>query len=159
MANRLKYMLREVAHTLEAVTSKCGEFNEEWKARVWDQAPATRWEGEWRSERNQHHGRLRCILQCAEDGKFVAFFQAKYSRFLRACYKVTLNVSERNGFIELEGRTDLGPLAGGVYSYRGHIEGDEFLCRYECGYDEGIFELKPANQETVSARRRPSVKS
>jgi hypothetical protein len=143
MRNRVMEAVRGVAHTFEAVTSQCGHFNKQWSARPAANSPLPQfWEGEWRSDKNQHHGRLRCVLTKSADGAFLAFFRAKYSRFLRACYKVELRASRSGDLLRLSGKTDLGPLAGGEYTYEGSVQGREFLCRYKCRYDEGKFYLK-----------------
>lgn len=161
MRNRVMEAVRGVAHTVEAVTSQCGEFNKQWSARSAPDSPVPQfWEGEWRSDRNDHHGALRCVLTKKPDGAFAAFFRAKYSRFLRACYKVELRAMRSGEILRLSGKTDLGPLAGGEYTYEGNIQGREFLCRYRCRYDEGKFYLKAIRRvaaEQPGSERRSSA--
>lgn len=54
--------------------------------------------------------------------RLLTFFRAKYSRFLRACYKVELRAEQNNDSVRISGKTDLGPLAGGEYDYEGLIQ-------------------------------------
>ena len=135
-------VFRGIAHTLETVTSECAEFNRAWRNSGDPQEFPRFWEGQWRSETNGHHGSLRCVLTVIKNGRIEAFFRAKYSRFLRACYRVELAASETADKIRVSGSADLGSLAGGVYRYEGTIAGDQFVCRYDCSYDNGQFILR-----------------
>ena len=132
---------RNLRHTLAALTANCGDFN-----AAWDRAAAAagqeRWEGEWRSEVNAHHGALRCLLQQVDEAGFQAFFHARYARWLRVCYRTSLKAQRAGGGWRLEGQADLGALAGGVYVYRGELTAGKLLCSYECSYDRGVFDLR-----------------
>jgi hypothetical protein len=148
MASAAVGTIRSIAHTLEAVTSECGHFKKEWARKGAEDSPLPRlWKGEWRSHTNSHFGELRCVLQPEGEDQVTAFFRAKYSRFLRACYKVKLAVEPTTNGYKLSGETDLGALAGGKYDYEGEIKGGNFECRYKCKYDQGVFKLSAVPPE------------
>jgi hypothetical protein len=130
-------LLRGINHTLAALTSNGGAFHAAWR----EAAPGERWAGEWRSQANGHHGALRCVLRRRENGKWDAWFHARYARFLRVCYEVELAAPADGARFLLAGASDLGALAGGVYQYEGELSGDRLHCTYRCRYDHGAFSL------------------
>lgn len=132
---------RSLSHTLAALTANCGEFGD-----CWEKAAATeRWQGEWRSEVNGHRGALRCVLRQSGPAVFEAWFHARYARWLRVCYHATLQATPSPDGWRLEGGTDLGALAGGVYTYEGELTRSGLRCVYACRYDRGTFDLTPVN--------------
>ena len=143
--NLLSRMVRSVSHLLAAVFNDRSQFEREWKCSPDTSGTAagvqSRWEGEWRSDANGHHGALKCILTKNDGEHYMARFHAVYGGFLKVCYHVPLNVRGSNGEFTLEGRVDLGRLAGGVYEYRGTATGEEFSCDYRCKYDHGTFRM------------------
>ena len=92
-------------------------------------------------------------------GKVSALFHATYWKILRVSYKVTLDQEEGEGHSKLQGRADLGTLAGVVYDYSGEIRGDHFECTYSCKYDHGRFHLmgvtgeSPHNEQAIRSTR------
>jgi len=83
--------------TLAMAATGCSTFN-----RDWNQASATpalangidgRWEGSWLSDRNGHHGRLRCLVSRLDDRSYRARFKATYWKFFRFGYGVNLQVT------------------------------------------------------------------
>ena len=103
---------------------------------------AGRWEGKWVSEANNHRGKLRAIVTPLNDTTYRANFDATYLGLLRFGYGMGLKAAPRaNGVIIFEGQEDLGPLAGGVYRYKGTADGTTFHCLYESGNDHGYFEM------------------
>ncbi len=139
-------LIRSVSHALAALFSSSANFHREWKHYRSGGSPPRgiegRWLGEWISQVNGHHGELKGIVTKADAGKYKACFHATYSRFLRVCYEVDLKGREENGRVELEGESDLGQLAGGVYQYTGEATPAEFNCQYRCKYDHGTFRMK-----------------
>lgn len=141
----LANLIRSVAHALAALTSNCVHFRHEWQ-REEAGASATdlagRWQGEWVSEANGHRGQLKCVLTRADAGHYRACFHATYAKLLRVCYCVALAGAEEAGRFRLQGETDLGKLAGGVYRYEGEATGAEMFVTYRCRYDHGTFRLR-----------------
>jgi hypothetical protein len=140
--------IRKISHFLAALVSNASDFKRRWRL---DAPPPSavnglqgRWEGEWISEVNGHHGALRCLLACGETGDYKASFHAVYASVLRVCYTVQLHGQWTGGKLKLEGDADIGALAGGVYSYQGEAAENEFVCTYRCKYDHGTFRMKPA---------------
>jgi hypothetical protein len=141
-------MIRSISHVLAAVFSNASEFNRHWSQDDFDSAAANglprRWEGQWISKTNGHHGALRCVLTENSPTEYAATFYAVYGGMLRVCYTVPLR-SQRNGeMLKLEGDAELGRLAGGTYHYAGEATAGAFRCTYECSYDRGTFEMLPA---------------
>ncbi len=102
-----------------------------------------RWKGFWKSARTQHQGDLRCIIVRRAEGRYDARYHATYGNWLtfKFEYSVPMKARSVGDVWKLEGSEDLGWVAGGVYHYRGEIEGDEFKCRYSADEDGGVFEL------------------
>jgi hypothetical protein len=143
-------MARKISHFLAALVNNASDFKRRWNQDAPVPCAANgllgRWQGEWVSEVNGHRGALRCLLTRGEDGDYKAAFHAVYARFLRVCYTVPLHGQWSEGKLKLEGDADLGPLAGGIYSYQGEAGEMEFVCLYRCKYDHGAFRMKPAPQ-------------
>ena len=138
--------VRLVAHMLAAVFNSRAVFHREWARYQIQTAPADsvagRWIGEWVSDRNGHHGQLRCVLSPVSANLYRACFYATFSLLFRVGYVTELRAERSDSRTFLKGESDLGPLAGGVYRCEGEVKGTEFTCRYSCKYDEGIFHLK-----------------
>jgi hypothetical protein len=128
------------------ILSGCSTFNKEWQAAVKGPAPKASiegtWQGEWRSEKNGHHGLLRCVVTKSSETAYRAHFRAKYFKVLRYTYAATLNGVETNGVVRLKGESNLGKLAGGVYGYDGTATPTEFRSSYSSKYDHGFYEMK-----------------
>jgi hypothetical protein len=144
-------LARKISHFLAALVSNASAFKRRWSQ---DLPPPTsvnglqgRWQGEWISEANGHHGALRCVLAREASSDYQATFHAVYGGILRVCYTVPLHGQWSDGKLKLAGDTDLGPLAGGIYQYQGEADEIEFVCSYRCKYDHGTFRMKPAPQK------------
>jgi hypothetical protein len=122
----------------------CSSFNREWK-RVGLNAvtPAGlegRWEGQWISDVNGHHGRLRCLV--SKDGEiFRARFHAKYLKILSFGYTIPLKAEATGNGYEFRGEADLGSL-GGIYHYEGRADAMNFFSTYSSKYDHGTFQMQ-----------------
>jgi hypothetical protein len=128
----------------------CGcSFNKEWKAAVSSPVPANSiegpWTGEWRSDRNGHHGALRCIVAKNPDATYRARFRATYWKIARFTYTATLNGVETNGVTALKGEANLGKLVG-VYKYDGSATPEEFRSTYSSKHDKGEFQMARPEQ-------------
>jgi HEAT repeats len=151
-------MLRKISHVLAALVNNASDFKRSWNQDTPPPSAANglqgRWQGEWISEVNGHRGALRCVLTRGEAGDYKAAFHAVYAKTLRVCYTVPLHGQWNDGKLKLDGDADLGPLAGGVYSYKGDASETEFICLYKCKYDHGTFRMKPARQEEINRMPR-----
>ena len=123
----------------------CSTFNKEWKAVTAAPPPANSiegpWGGEWRSDKNGHHGALRCVVTKKSDATYRAHYRAKYWKILRFTYVATLQGAETNGVTKLQGEANLGKLAGGIYKYDATVTPTEFRSRYSSKYDHGKFQM------------------
>ncbi len=127
------------------VGASCSSFNREWRRVEKNPVASTdlegRWEGQWISDVNGHHGKLRCIVS-KDGGVYRARFRAKYQKILSFGYTVALNSEKTDGGFKFSGEADLGALAGGVYHYEGHADVASFFSTYSCKYDHGKFEMQ-----------------
>ena len=123
----------------------CSTFNKEWKAALATPPPANSiegpWAGEWRSDRNGHHGDLQCVVSKTSETTYRAYYRAKYWKILRFSYVATLHGAETNGLVKLKGDADLGKLAGGVYRYEATVTPTDFRSTYSSKYDHGKFTM------------------
>jgi hypothetical protein len=125
----------------------CSSFQRDWKAAA--QTPATTgdvagaWDGQWLSNVNGHRGRLQCILTKKTEALYDARFKARFWKIFSASYTVPLNITPgTNGSFHLDGESDLGKLAGGVYHYAGEANPTLFNTQYSNKYDHGAFQMK-----------------
>src|ERR1700678_2554465 len=125
-------MARTISHFLAALVNNASDFKRRWNEDTPSPSAANglqgRWQGEWISEANGHRGALRCVLTRGEAGNYKAAFHAVYAKCLRVCYTVPLHGQWIDGKLKLEGDADLGPLAGGIYNYKGEADEMEFVC-------------------------------
>ena len=137
--------VRSLSHLFAALFVNCGDFRHLWEgSSIQSELGGLegRWMGEWRSETNGHSGELKCVITGARSNRCRASFRAVYWSALRACYTVELTFEEQSGGNRFKGESDLGRLAGGVYTYEGEVTGDDFLSSYRCRYDHGTFCMK-----------------
>ena len=101
-----------------------------------------RWEGRWESYVNGHQGSLRAVLWTESQGRVRASFEAGWKWFVSA-FDVSLEASRRRKRVWLQGEHDLKScVGGGLYSYRGTVEGDVLWTEYRSARDHGFFELR-----------------
>lgn len=129
-----------------ALCAGCSSFNREWKKAA--AVPVStndivgRWEGSWRSDVNNHNGRLRCLIVKTNDRVYAARFHAKYWKILNFGYTVPLEVRQDSAGYTFKGDANLGKLAGGVYEYRGFASATNFFSTYTSKYDRGSFRMR-----------------
>jgi hypothetical protein len=127
------------------LSTGCSSFHKEWKVATKSPVPANSidgpWTGEWRSERNGHHGTLRCVMTKTSDTTYRAHFRAHFFKIFRYTYAATLTGCETNGAVALQGEADLGKLAGGVYKYDGRVTSIEFRSTYTSKHDHGNYQM------------------
>ena len=121
----------------------CSTFNKEWKAAANTPARGIEgpWSGEWRSEKNNHHGSLRAVISKTSPTAYRAHYRAKFMKIFRFTYVATLHGTETNNVVTLEGESNLGKLAGGIYTYKGTATPTEFRSTYKSKYDYGHYEM------------------
>jgi hypothetical protein len=127
------------------IGASCGSFNREWRRAGKNPVTTTdlegRWEGQWISDVNGHHGKLRCIIK-KEGDVYRARFHAKYRKILSFGYTVPLKTERTRDEFKFQGEANLGALAGGIYHYEGHADATNFFSAYSCKYDHGKFEMR-----------------
>lgn len=121
-------------------------FNRDWYQYVpSDSADGVigRWDGSWKSYRTERQGHLRCIISRQAEGRYVARYQATVRRWWSRHYEYTVLMKAEPGGDGriLKGSRDFGWAAGGIFHYRGEIDGDVFKCLYSAEEDRGVFEL------------------
>ncbi len=128
----------------------CSSFERDWQAsRARGVSSAERfagaWDGRWTSSRHGSPskpagGRLRCILTPADAGGYSAHFKANWHGFATT-YRVALRTQQHGRVLRFSGEQDLGPLAGGIYRYKGEVTRQRFESTYDSRYDSGRFEM------------------
>jgi hypothetical protein len=123
----------------------CSSFNRDWK-RAAAAPPADaisgRWEGTWSSDKNDHTGELRCLLEPISGNSYRARFDSTYQNFIHFKSTVVLNGEMTNGVFRFSGEAKLPWWAGGVYDYAGGITAKSFFSTYHCKYDHGTFQMR-----------------
>ena len=124
----------------------CSSFDRKWKAAAATAPPTDsiegRWSGHWRSDVNDHNGKLRCIMTRLSPELYEARFHAKYAKILSFSYTARLNAQPGEGDqVVFQGESDLGWYAGGVYQYDGWATPEKFFCTYKSKHDHGKFEM------------------
>jgi len=102
------------------------------------------WEGTWTSTTSGSTDSLRCTVTKTDDGKYTAAFDATFWKIFKFKSTVTLTVTVDGRLWRFRGEQDLGILAGGVYKYEGHTDGQEFYSTYDSRFDKGVFRMKRA---------------
>ena len=143
MRSRLpRNSMRCLALLFMCLMSGCSSFHKDWKAAGPARGIEGRWAGEWRSEKNGHHGALKAVVTQTSTNIYRAHYRATYKTILHFSYVATLNGVETNGVVRLQGQADLGKLAGGVYTYKGTATPVEFKSSYDSKYDHGNYEMR-----------------
>ena len=84
------------------------------------------------------------ILETVDDGQCQARFRADWGGIFSFEQTVLLEVREDDGVRRFEGAADLGWYfgLGGIFEYRGQVEGDRFEAVYESESDHGTFSMR-----------------
>ena len=124
----------------------CCSFEREWRDSMCCVSAGDRldglWEGTWRSCVNNHTGRLRAIITRCDDGLYRARFHAVFWGVLPFEFTLTMTSVDLGSLARFSGEADLGPLAGGVYTYAGHTDGCTFESTYCARQDHGVFQMR-----------------
>ena len=127
----------------------CSRFESDWRSPALQLAPAPetdrlagRWKGSWKSKANGHGGSLRCITTKLDEDTYRASFHATFGLVFQFDYPVNMDVDHRVDATHFTGQADLGRMAGGVYEYAGHADGEGFYSTYRSRDDHGYFKMK-----------------
>jgi len=136
-----------VIHLFAPLTANCRDFNGLWEnTRVHAvEAVARRWEGEWVSAATGHRGRLRCVVEPQSEATWKMWFRGEYAGVFRACYSTDFAVVLGGDRWTFNGGSNLGPLAGGAYTYAGSATLEKLTCEYRSAKDHGEFRLRKLN--------------
>lgn len=132
---------------LAALLSSCSiGFNREWKAAL-KKGPQPgvegAWEGTWQSDVNGHHGQLRSVVDPAKnaEGDHTFHYHATWAGFLTGTFHADHRVKPEKDHLQFQGQHTMPDWAGGLYTYKGTIKGDEFSASYDCALDNGTFQM------------------
>jgi hypothetical protein len=124
----------------------CCSFEREWRAAACCVSSGDSleglWKGTWRSCKNDHTGPLRAIITRCDDGLYRARFHAVFWGVLPFEFSLTMTSARADGVEQFQGQADLGPLAGGVYTYSGQADPCQFDATYCARSDHGLFMMR-----------------
>jgi hypothetical protein len=100
------------------------------------------WEGNWASSSKPLHGRLSAAIERLPDSNYRASFLSENPLFGEEKSVCIFHVSSRAAAWEFQGRENLGLLKGGVYDYKGTVDGNDFFCTYDSTFDKGVFRMR-----------------
>jgi len=131
---------------LMSMLGGCSSFDKNWNAFPAEHNDGIgvigRWYGTWTSEASGHTGELRCIVTPKSDGAYLAEYHATFMGALSAGYETTFKPRYVGGRFQFEGTQDLGFMAGGVYTYDGEVDGDEYFANYRSKNDQGVYRMQ-----------------
>ena len=140
----------------------CSTFNYEWRQAAAHPVPTNgitgQWQGRWMSNANGHEDSLRCIITKVDEDNYDAKFRAAYKKWITFHFGYTVRLETKNAAtrITFHGREDLGPLAGGVYTYEGYADPTNFFSTYKSKYDQGTFQMnRPTGRRTIPVYSTP----
>lgn len=131
--------------SLLTLLPSCGAaYRNAWQNAPQPQGVAGRWEGTWHSDATGHHGRLRCVVSepVNKAGDHEFFYRATWKGILSGSYKATHNVRRKGQIYAFDGEHKMPDWAGGLYHYKGTINGDEFKAAYKSSADHGTYTMK-----------------
>ena len=100
-----------------------------------------RWKGEWVSDVNGHRGRLKARITQVEGNRYRICYSGTFWGLLPFVFVTEMDVVQDGGVARFQGAENLGPLAGGTFSYSGHATYDEFVARFRSNDDHGTFRM------------------
>lgn len=127
--------------------TSCSSFQRDWKAASSQAIENTsaiegRWDGNWRSDSNQHSGKLRCLVSKADrPGAYTFRYWGTFAAVFRFHYTVEYETKDTGEAWEMEGESDLG-IMGGVFHHRATIRDENFAATYSSKWDNGKFQMR-----------------
>lgn len=126
----------------------CTSKPDGWRAQAPPPAPADlmagRWEGTWASDSKPIKGGLSANIVPQGEGVYHASFTSQTEFGLTDESVCVFHVAPKEGLWEFEGKEYLGILKGGTYTYKGTVNGEEFVCTYDSTFDKGVFRMHRA---------------
>jgi hypothetical protein len=99
------------------------------------------WEGTWANEDGDMGGALTCQVTPLGGDQYETKFHAVFAKVLTYDMDVTLIVKRDGPVWSFHGQKDLGLLGGGLYTYDGHTDGQEFFSKYDSQANKGTYKL------------------
>lgn len=146
-----RFLKASLLATVTLCLANCSAaFNREWKSELASSPKHSAsdingaWTGMWRSDKNGHHGDLRCIVSTSDvkTGASRFHYHATFMKFLSATYDVTHIVKRTKDGYVFSGDQAISGKGSGVYHYEGRVSGGEFHATFRSGSDHGVFEMK-----------------
>jgi hypothetical protein len=100
------------------------------------------WEGTWTSEVDDGSGKLTANIVKLDENRYRSVFVATYGGFIPFKQEVVVTADRSQVPWEFEGSSDLGWMAGGVFRYDGHSDGETFWSTYKSKSEKGVFEMR-----------------
>jgi hypothetical protein len=99
------------------------------------------WTGTWQSQAGHGGNRIRALVtKTADPDTYHAHFRATFWLLFEADQETDLKITSTNP-VKATGQQDLGPLAGGVYTYNATLTPTTLDATYQSKYDHGLFKL------------------
>ena len=147
-SSKVLYLFGILSLLAVCLTTGCSGFHRAWENQAAltsteDEGLSGLWAGKWESEKNGHHGTLRCLITQTGNQQYQAWYHAKYLKWFSYAYKVDMeaHLTEPN-LITFQGKADLGFLAGGTYAYQGQVSNHVFQAIYRAKSDHGVFHMQ-----------------
>ncbi|MCH8193435.1 MAG: hypothetical protein IIA65_05395 [Planctomycetes bacterium] len=135
-----------MAAFLGGVMGCSAHYKQQWNSAtpspVSTETLAGRWEGRWLSDKNGHHGKLRCIVTQTGTDEYQFHYWARFWKIFSATYKITITEEMSDGELRFRGSQNLGFLYGGVYSHEGKVTAGTLSATYRCKFDHGTFDMQ-----------------
>jgi hypothetical protein len=132
----------------------CASKPDGWRAQAPPMPPADlmagAWEGTWASDSKPIKGDLSANIEKLSKGVYHASFTSQTNFGLTDESVCVFHVTPKNGLWEFEGSEDLGFFKGGTYTYKGTVNGEDFVCTYDSTFDKGVFRMRRAQPTAAS---------
>jgi hypothetical protein len=145
-SRHIRYLLLMLCMILSACS---GNYEKRWRQTLNSLQPGISgaWQGHWKSHRNGHEGKLRCIVTPLKTAPTTYRFDyhATWAKVLRASFTIECATkSSPNGVWKVSGKKDLGSLFGGEFSHDAEIRPASpatFKAQYQSALDQGVMEM------------------
>lgn len=90
-----------------------------------------------------HTGKLRCVVgsPTTAEGDHAFTYWATWGPFFRASFAALHRVHQKGDTFSFAGEHKMPTWVGGVYSYKGTVDGKGFKATYRSSKDNGVFEM------------------
>lgn len=125
-----------------------------WRAYAPAQPPADLmaggWEGTWASDSKPLKGKLSASIENLSQGAYRASFTSETGFGTTDKSVCVFRVTPKSGLWAFEGKENLGVFKGGTYTYKGTVDGEDFVCTYDSTFDKGVFRMRRAKPTAAS---------